>query len=110
MQSTLKQQQEAAQANQQSFSSTHSCQDQQNGQQKQLNSSSSINNINKSISDEANCTSKLCNINGSNSGNKQIVPSSPVIGRPRTDDRTILFPPQWIQCDLRYLDMSILGL
>lgn len=28
---------------------------------------------------------------------------------PRLDDRTILFPPQWIQCDLRFLDMSILG-
>ena len=31
------------------------------------------------------------------------------VGRPRMDERTILFPPQWIQCDLRYLDMSILG-
>ncbi|KAG7170769.1 N6-adenosine-methyltransferase catalytic subunit-like [Homarus americanus] len=29
--------------------------------------------------------------------------------RPRPDERTILFPPQWIQCDLRFLDMSILG-
>ncbi|KAB7493655.1 N6-adenosine-methyltransferase subunit, partial [Armadillidium nasatum] len=28
---------------------------------------------------------------------------------PRLDERTILFPPQWIQCDLRFLDMSILG-
>ncbi|XP_018027758.1 N6-adenosine-methyltransferase subunit METTL3 isoform X2 [Hyalella azteca] len=27
----------------------------------------------------------------------------------RTQDRTVLFPPQWIQCDLRFLDMSILG-
>uniref|UniRef100_A0A0A9Y4S1 mRNA m(6)A methyltransferase n=2 Tax=Lygus hesperus TaxID=30085 RepID=A0A0A9Y4S1_LYGHE len=24
-------------------------------------------------------------------------------------DKTILYPPQWIQCDLRYLDMTILG-
>ncbi|XP_071542409.1 N(6)-adenosine-methyltransferase catalytic subunit METTL3 [Panulirus ornatus] len=29
--------------------------------------------------------------------------------RPRPEERTILFPPQWIQCDLRYLDMAILG-
>lgn len=29
--------------------------------------------------------------------------------RPRQEERTILFPPQWIQCDLRFLDMSILG-
>ncbi|KAF2354646.1 MT-A70-like [Trinorchestia longiramus] len=27
----------------------------------------------------------------------------------RSQDRTVLFPPQWIQCDLRFLDMSILG-
>ncbi|CAL4126384.1 unnamed protein product, partial [Meganyctiphanes norvegica] len=27
----------------------------------------------------------------------------------RVGDRTILFPPQWIQCDLRYLNMSVLG-
>ncbi|XP_014271709.1 N6-adenosine-methyltransferase MT-A70-like protein isoform X1 [Halyomorpha halys] len=24
-------------------------------------------------------------------------------------DKTILYPPQWIQCDLRYLDMTVLG-
>ncbi|XP_073986333.1 methyltransferase like 3 isoform X3 [Rhodnius prolixus] len=24
-------------------------------------------------------------------------------------DNTILYPPQWIQCDLRYLDMTVLG-
>ncbi|XP_045588812.1 N6-adenosine-methyltransferase subunit METTL3 [Procambarus clarkii] len=29
--------------------------------------------------------------------------------RPRPEERSILFPPQWIQCDLRFLDMSILG-
>lgn len=29
--------------------------------------------------------------------------------RARPEERTILFPPQWIQCDLRFLDMSLLG-
>jgi mRNA (2'-O-methyladenosine-N6-)-methyltransferase len=24
-------------------------------------------------------------------------------------DMTILYPPQWVQCDLRYLDMTVLG-
>lgn len=24
-------------------------------------------------------------------------------------DKTILYPPQWVQCDLRYLDMTVLG-
>jgi mRNA (2'-O-methyladenosine-N6-)-methyltransferase len=24
-------------------------------------------------------------------------------------EKTILYPPQWIQCDLRYLDMTVLG-
>lgn len=24
-------------------------------------------------------------------------------------DATILYPPQWVQCDLRYLDMTVLG-
>lgn len=24
-------------------------------------------------------------------------------------EATILYPPQWIQCDLRYLDMTVLG-
>ncbi|XP_043206483.1 LOW QUALITY PROTEIN: N6-adenosine-methyltransferase subunit METTL3-like [Amphibalanus amphitrite] len=24
-------------------------------------------------------------------------------------DRTVLFPPQWIQCDLRFFDMSVIG-
>lgn len=27
----------------------------------------------------------------------------------RSHDRTVLFPPQWIQCDLRFLDMAVLG-
>ncbi|KAK4312984.1 hypothetical protein Pmani_015649 [Petrolisthes manimaculis] len=42
---------------------------------------------------------------------QQHQPSSLLIPqvRPRPDERTILFPPQWIQCDLRFLDMSILG-
>ncbi|XP_068239061.1 N6-adenosine-methyltransferase catalytic subunit isoform X1 [Palaemon carinicauda] len=31
------------------------------------------------------------------------------LSRPRQEERTILFPPQWIQCDLRFLDFSILG-
>ncbi|ROT75141.1 N6-adenosine-methyltransferase 70 kDa subunit [Penaeus vannamei] len=31
------------------------------------------------------------------------------IPRARPEERTILFPPQWIQCDLRFLDMSLLG-
>ncbi|KAG0719237.1 N6-adenosine-methyltransferase catalytic subunit [Chionoecetes opilio] len=42
---------------------------------------------------------------------QQEQPSSlmPPSERPRQEERTILFPPQWIQCDLRFLDMSILG-
>lgn len=28
---------------------------------------------------------------------------------PRIEERPILFPPQWIQCDLRFFDMSLLG-
>ncbi|XP_039286727.1 N6-adenosine-methyltransferase MT-A70-like protein [Nilaparvata lugens] len=27
----------------------------------------------------------------------------------KCQDATILYPPQWIQCDLRYLDMTVLG-
>lgn len=27
----------------------------------------------------------------------------------RSKDMTILYPPQWVQCDLRYLDMNVLG-
>lgn len=27
----------------------------------------------------------------------------------RSQEMTILYPPQWIQCDLRYLDMTVLG-
>ncbi|KAK7019185.1 hypothetical protein SK128_022347, partial [Halocaridina rubra] len=30
------------------------------------------------------------------------------LSRPRQEERTILFPPQWIQCDLRFLDFAIL--
>ncbi|XP_067006039.2 N6-adenosine-methyltransferase MT-A70-like protein [Anabrus simplex] len=29
------------------------------------------------------------------------------LGRPK--EMTILYPPQWVQCDLRYLDMTVLG-
>ncbi|XP_052872823.1 N6-adenosine-methyltransferase MT-A70-like protein [Anopheles cruzii] len=29
--------------------------------------------------------------------------------RPITDPCATLYPPQWIQCDLRYLDMTVLG-
>jgi hypothetical protein len=25
-------------------------------------------------------------------------------------ESTTLYPPQWVQCDLRYLDMTVLGL
>ncbi|XP_026482233.1 N6-adenosine-methyltransferase catalytic subunit [Ctenocephalides felis] len=27
----------------------------------------------------------------------------------RMQDSTVLYPPQWVQCDLRYLDMTVLG-
>jgi mRNA (2'-O-methyladenosine-N6-)-methyltransferase len=26
-----------------------------------------------------------------------------------SQEATILYPPQWVQCDLRYLDMTVLG-
>lgn len=34
------------------------------------------------------------------------VPSGPVV---RVESSTTLFPPQWVQCDLRFLDMTVLG-
>lgn len=35
----------------------------------------------------------------------QTTPNRPVVSM----DSTILYPPQWVQCDLRYLDMTFLG-
>lgn len=40
-----------------------------------------------------------------NSEDKPSVPSWPV---PRVESTT-LYPPQWVQCDLRYLDTTVLG-
>ena len=34
-----------------------------------------------------------------------VTPSRPVI----CSEGTTLYPPQWVQCDLRYLDMTVLG-
>lgn len=34
-----------------------------------------------------------------------VAPNKPVA----STDSTILYPPQWVQCDLRYLDMTVLG-
>lgn len=37
-------------------------------------------------------------------------PSGSTNGAPRSlGESTTLYPPQWVQCDLRYLDMTVLG-
>lgn len=28
---------------------------------------------------------------------------------PETETKSVLFPPQWLHCDLRYFDMTVLG-
>lgn len=39
---------------------------------------------------------------------KDVVPVTPI--RPViSNEGTTLYPPQWVQCDLRYLDMTVLG-
>lgn len=35
--------------------------------------------------------------------------STPVRPTARIQESTALYPPQWVQCDLRYLDMTVLG-
>lgn len=40
--------------------------------------------------------------------NKNVVENEKIVG-PKRNIEVNLFPPQWIQCDLRYLDMTILG-
>nr|CAH7716777.1 unnamed protein product [Callosobruchus chinensis] len=39
------------------------------------------------------------------SEDKPSIPSGPVV----RVESTTLYPPQWVQCDLRYLDMTVLG-
>ncbi|XP_048518076.1 N6-adenosine-methyltransferase MT-A70-like protein, partial [Dendroctonus ponderosae] len=39
-------------------------------------------------------------------GNQLVIPNLPAVGRVES---TTLYPPQWVQCDLRYLDMTVLG-
>ncbi|CAH0552230.1 unnamed protein product [Brassicogethes aeneus] len=39
-------------------------------------------------------------------GNVSSAPSRPVA---RVEESTVLYPPQWVQCDLRFLDMTVLG-
>ena len=41
-------------------------------------------------------------------GNKVESVEVKALGRTQ-QDMTILYPPQWVQCDLRYLDMTVLG-
>jgi hypothetical protein len=41
-------------------------------------------------------------------GNKVESMEVKALGRTQ-QDMTILYPPQWVQCDLRYLDMTVLG-
>ncbi|CAH1990985.1 unnamed protein product [Acanthoscelides obtectus] len=41
----------------------------------------------------------------STSEDKPSIPSGPVV----RVESTTLYPPQWVQCDLRYLDMTVLG-
>lgn len=43
---------------------------------------------------------------GQNQGNLAAMPCRPAVGRVES---TTLYPPQWVQCDLRYLDMTVLG-
>ncbi|KAH1006895.1 hypothetical protein HUJ05_007586 [Dendroctonus ponderosae] len=38
-------------------------------------------------------------------GNQLVIPNLPAVGRVES---TTLYPPQWVQCDLRYLDMTVL--
>jgi len=69
---------------------------------------------------------KMISMNSFNSSNNSIVcaqSSSPISSdyvltpeeqarieiRNRKRFKTVLYPPQWIQCDLRYFDMSLLG-
>ncbi|XP_037080726.1 N6-adenosine-methyltransferase catalytic subunit-like [Pollicipes pollicipes] len=35
--------------------------------------------------------------------------SAPAVLHAGAAERTVLFPPQWIQCDLRFFDMSVIG-
>ncbi|XP_043280125.1 N6-adenosine-methyltransferase subunit METTL3 [Venturia canescens] len=46
---------------------------------------------------------------GSNSGNSNNSGTSAVPGSATSGSDLTLYPPQWIQCDLRYLDMTVLG-
>ncbi|XP_023013922.2 methyltransferase like 3 [Leptinotarsa decemlineata] len=41
----------------------------------------------------------------SSSEDKPTIPSEPLVRM----ESTTLYPPQWVQCDLRYLDMTVLG-
>ncbi|CAG9764739.1 unnamed protein product [Ceutorhynchus assimilis] len=43
---------------------------------------------------------------GQNRDNSSALLNIPAVGRVES---TTLYPPQWIQCDLRYLDMTVLG-
>ncbi|KAF7274373.1 methyltransferase like 3 [Rhynchophorus ferrugineus] len=43
---------------------------------------------------------------GQNTDNQIALPNKPIVGRVES---TTLYPPQWVQCDLRYLDMTVLG-
>lgn len=43
---------------------------------------------------------------GQNTDNQIALHNKPIVGRVES---TTLYPPQWVQCDLRYLDMTVLG-
>lgn len=43
---------------------------------------------------------------GQNQSNQMALSNVPAVGRVES---TTLYPPQWVQCDLRYLDMTVLG-
>ncbi|XP_055606220.1 N6-adenosine-methyltransferase MT-A70-like protein [Uranotaenia lowii] len=45
---------------------------------------------------------------GQNTGSK-FETEGPLAGKRTVDPCATLYPPQWIQCDLRYLDMTVLG-
>ncbi|XP_030756474.1 N6-adenosine-methyltransferase subunit METTL3 [Sitophilus oryzae] len=43
---------------------------------------------------------------GKSTDHHMTIQNKPIVGRVES---TTLYPPQWVQCDLRYLDMTVLG-